>query len=214
MRPPHLNPLFATVRTLKGVGPKVEGLLTKLVAPSHENAHARVIDLLWHLPTGLIDRAMTPSIAAAKVGEIATLEVTVAEHRQGGGRRGGRSPYKVLVEDDSGGAFDLVYFNAEPNYLKRLLPVGSRRLVSGRLVSYDGWLQMPHPDHVVAAEGTGNLPLIEPVYPLTTGLSNSVLRKSIGEALPQVPKMPEWIDADFRRQEPMASIHRGDNPAA
>jgi ATP-dependent DNA helicase RecG len=197
MRPPRLNPLFATVRALKGVGPKVEGLLTRLVAPGHQNTHARVIDLLWHLPTGLIDRALTPSIAAAKVGELATLEVTVAEHRPGGGRRGGRGPYKVLVEDDSGGAFELVYFNAEPNYLKRLLPIGSRRLVSGRLELYDGWLQMPHPDHIVAVDGAGELPLLEPTYPLTTGLSNTVLRKAIGEALTQVPKLPEWIDADF-----------------
>ncbi|MBM3543768.1 MAG: ATP-dependent DNA helicase RecG [Alphaproteobacteria bacterium] len=197
MRPPRLNPLFATVRALKGVGPKVEGLLTKLVAPGHQNAHARVIDLLWHLPTGLIDRALTPNIATAKVGEIATLEVTVAEHRPGGGRRGGRAPYKVLVEDDSGGAFDLVYFNADPNYLKRLLPVGSRRLVSGQLEAYDGWLQMPHPDHVVAVDGAGNLPLLEPTYPLTTGLSNTVLRKAIGEALPQLPALPEWNDAEF-----------------
>ena len=50
----------------------------------------------------------------------------------------------------SGAALELVYFNADPTYLKRLLPEGSRRLISGKLESYDGWLQMPHPDHVVA----------------------------------------------------------------
>ena len=136
MRPAKLAPLFATVRSLKGVGPKVEKLLNKLVAPRHEGAHARAVDLLWHLPVGLIDRAMTPRIAEARTGEIATLEVTVAEHRQGGGRRGGRrAPYRVLVEDDAGGALELVYFNADPSYLKRLLPVGSRRLISGKLES-------------------------------------------------------------------------------
>ncbi|MGV1015027.1 MAG: ATP-dependent DNA helicase RecG, partial [Methyloceanibacter sp.] len=103
--------------------------MNKLVAPSHQGAHARVIDLLWHLPVAVIDRAITPNIAAARIGDLATLDVTVAEHRGGGGRRGGKAPYKVLVEDDAGGAFDLVYFNADPVYLKRLLPVGSRRLV-------------------------------------------------------------------------------------
>ena len=50
------------------------------------------------------------------------------------------------------GALELVYFNADPAYLKRLLPEGSRRLISGKLESYDGWLQMPHPDHVVAVD--------------------------------------------------------------
>ena len=134
------------------------------------------IDLLWHLPQGLIDRALTPRIADARIGELATLEVTVTEHRRGGPRRGARGPYRVLVEDDSG-ALELVYFNADPAYLKRLLPEGSRRLISGKLESYDGWLQMPHPDHVVAVDdtkgGTAKLPLLEPIYPLTAGLTNT-----------------------------------------
>ncbi len=168
MRPPRLAPLFATVRSLKGVGPKVEGLFNTLVAPRGQNAHARVIDLIWHMPNGVIDRAISSRITEAKIGELATLEVTVAEHRRGGGRRGGpRAPYKVLVEDDAGASFELVYFNADPEYLKRLLPIGSRKLVSGKLESYDGWLQMPHPDHVVTAEGpssaAGRLPLHEPI---------------------------------------------------
>jgi ATP-dependent DNA helicase RecG len=205
MRPPRLAPLFATVRALKGVGPKIEGLLNKLVAPRHEGAHARVIDLLWHLPVSVIDRPIVPRIAEARIGELATLEVTVAEHRAGGGRRhaGPRAPYRVLVEDDAGAALELVYFNADPTYLKRLLPVASKRLISGKLESYDGWLQMPHPDHVAPAdkEGAATLPLHEPVYPLTAGLTNTVLRKATGEALMQIPALPEWIDADFLAQK-------------
>ena len=209
MRPNRLAPLFATVRSLKGVGPKVEGLLNTLVAPRHEGAHARVIDLLWHLPAGIIDRALTPRIAEARIGELATLEVTVAEHRPGGGRRGGpRAPYRVLVEDEGGAALELVYFKADPSYLKRLLPVGSKRLISGKLESYDGWLQMPHPDHVVAADsgGAGTLPLHEPLYPLTAGLTNTTLRKAIGEALARLPSLPEWIDPSFLAQNTWPSF--------
>jgi ATP-dependent DNA helicase RecG len=200
MRPLRLAKLFATVRSLKGVGPKVEGALNKLVAPRHEEAHARIIDLLWHLPVAIIERAITPRIADARIGDIATLVVTVAEHRPGGGRRRGpRAPYRVLVEDAAGAALELVYFNADPSYLKRLLPEGSTRLISGKLESYDGWLQMPHPDHVVAVDGsgTGSLPLHEPVYRLTAGLTNTTLRKTIGEALHRLPALPEWIDASF-----------------
>ncbi len=225
MRPPRLAPLFATVRSLKGVGPKVEALLNKLVAPRHAGAHARVIDLLWHLPVAVIDRALSPRIAEAKIGELATLEVTIAEHRPGGGRRGARAPYKVLVEDMSGAALELVYFNADPTYLKRLLPVGAKRLVSGKLEAYDGWLQMPHPDHVVAIDaapdgGPGPLPLHEPLYPLTAGLTNSVLRKAIGEALARLPSLPEWIDEAFRVRngwpsfaEALARVHAPESEA-
>ena len=223
MRPSLLAPLFAPARSLKGVGPRIEGLLNKLVAPRHQSAHARVIDLLWHLPQGVIDRALTPRIADARIGELATLEVTVTEHRRGGPRRGARGPYRVLVEDSSG-ALELVYFNADPAYLKRLLPEGSRRLISGKLESYDGWLQMPHPDHVVTVNdtkgGAAKLPLLEPIYPLTAGLTNTSLRKSIAEALTRLPALPEWIDKAWREQNTWPSfadalrrMHAPESPA-
>jgi ATP-dependent DNA helicase RecG len=207
MRPNLLSPLFAPARSLAGVGPKLEGLLNKLVTPRHQVAHARIIDLLWHLPVGVIDRKLTPKIADARIGDLATLEVTVAEHRPGGPRRGARAPYRVLVEDASG-ALELVYFNADRAYLQRLLPVGSRRIVSGKLESYDGWLQMPHPDHVVKADdaGGGTLPLLEPLYPLTAGLTNSVLRKVIAQGLARLPALPEWIDAGWRAEKAWPSF--------
>jgi ATP-dependent DNA helicase RecG len=205
------------------VGPRVEKLLSKLTAPRHEGAHARVVDLLWHLPVGLIDRTVTPRIAEARIGEIATLEVTVAEHRASGGRRGRRrAPYRVLVEDDAGSALDLVYFNADPSYLKRLLPEGSRKLISGKLESYDGSLQIPHPDHVTAidTEGNASLPVHEPVYPLTAGLTNTTLRKAIHNAIAQLPSLPEWIDAPFLAEkdwpgfaEAIARLHAPDTEA-
>ena len=208
MRPSLLAPLFAPARSLKGVGPRIEGLLTKLVAPRHQSAHARVIDLLWHLPQGVVDRQLTPRIADARIGELATLEVTVTEHRPGGPRRGARAPYRVLVEDESG-ALELVYFNADPAYLKRLLPEGSRKLISGKLESYDGWLQMPHPDHVVAVDAEGDvakLPLLEPIYPLTAGLTNTTLRKVIAQALERLPALPEWIDTAWRERNAWPSF--------
>jgi ATP-dependent DNA helicase RecG len=206
--PPLIAPLFAPVRSLKGVGPKVEALLNKLVGP--RSSHARVIDLLWHLPVGVIDRTITPRIDDARIGELATLEVIVTEHRSGGGRRARRAPYKVLVEDSAGAALELVYFNADPGYLKRLLPVGSRRLVSGKLESYDGWLQMPHPDHVMNIEGKRDakaaLPLHEPIYPLTAELTNTTLRKAIGEALARLPAFPDWMDEGYRAKNAWPSF--------
>jgi len=196
MRPPSLAPLFASARALKGVGPRIETLLNKLVAPRHQGAHARAVDLLWHLPVGLVDRTLIPRIADARVGELATLEVTVTEHRPGGGRKGKRAPYRILVEDDSG-ALELIYFKADPSYLQRLLPEGSKRVISGKLEAYDGLLQMPHPDYVAAAESAGDLPEIEPVYALAAGLSNNTVRKAVDGALKQLPAVPEWIDAGF-----------------
>jgi len=214
-RPPLLNPLFAPARSLKGVGPRVEALLNRLFGIAPPGA-ARVIDLLFHLPVGIIDRKLVASIADGRIGELVTLEVIVVEHRPGGPRRGARAPYRVLVEDDTS-ALELVYFNADPAYLKRLLPQGSRRIVSGRLEAYDRLLQMPHPDHVIDAD-KGGLPSVEPVYPLTAGLSNTMLRKIVVQALDRLPEMPEWADKDWlaRHQWPSftPALHRLHAPEA
>src|SRR6266849_6298498 len=70
LRPEILFPLFAPVTSLKGVGPRFGKLFERLTGPA-------VVDLLWHLPNGLIDRTHKPKIAQARDGEIATIEVTV-----------------------------------------------------------------------------------------------------------------------------------------
>ena len=220
MRPALLSPLFAPVRTLKGVGPRIEGLLDRLLAPKIPGPkiavdksergrgltrHARLIDLLWHLPTGLIDRLHMPSIAESPLEHVVTLTVRIAEHRPGGTRRGRRAPYRVLVEDGTS-ALELVYFKADPRYLQQLLPVGETRAISGRLESYDGRLQMPHPDHVTPPNGSASLPDIEPVYPLTSGLSNTSVRKAVQGAVAALPDLPEWIDAAFVERNGWASF--------
>ena len=206
MRPSLLNSLFAPARSLSGVGPRIEGLLNTLLAPRHASAHARVIDLLWHLPVSTVDRTPTPRIADARVGTLATLLVTVTEHRPGRGRRlRQRTPYRVLVEDGSG-ALELVYFKADPGYLRRLLPEGSKRLISGKVESYDGSMQMPHPNHVVDPDGDAALPALEPVYPLTAGLTNTSLRKAIAQSLSRLPSLPEWIDAGWRAKKQWPSF--------
>jgi ATP-dependent DNA helicase RecG len=174
---------------------------------------ARVIDLIWHTPTGVIDRRATPTIAAAVPGTIATLKVRVLKHR-GPPRGNAKAPYKVACEDETG-RIDLVFFHAEPRYIQRQLPEGSLRFVSGRIESYNDKKQMPHPDYIVAPEARAELPLLEPVYPLTAGLSGKVLLKAVRAALERVPDLPEWQDeAWLQRQrwpdfaEALGRLHR------
>ena len=105
-----------------------------------------VLDLSWHLPSGIVDRRASPPIRRARAGRIATLTVRVDAHQPGFGRR----PYRVLCTDDTGDA-DLVYFNVKGDQLARLLPVGAERVVSGRVEFYGSMPQMAHPDLVAAA---------------------------------------------------------------
>jgi len=213
MRPPLLEPLFRPVTSLPGVGPKLAPLFDRLVAPA--GRHARVLDLLLHLPSGLIDRRRRELVMDAPEGAIVTLEVRVDRHRPGTGR----APTRVFVQDESG-ELALVFFRAQKQWLEKLLPVGAKRFVSGRVEWWNGAPQMTHPDHIVPPEDFASLPLVEPVYPLTEGLSPKVLRKAILAALDLVPRtFPEWLDpalkaqrgwADFR--DALGSVHKPEAP--
>jgi ATP-dependent DNA helicase RecG len=213
MRPAILNPLFAAITTLGGVGPKLEKLYRKLLGRSDA---PRAIDLLFHLPTGAVDRRAQPKLRDVVPDTVVTVTVKVERHRPS--PPGRRAPYLIYTSDDTGD-LTIAYFNARKDYLEKQFPVGARRVVSGTAALYDGMLQMVHPDRVVDEAGLARLPLIEPVYPLTEGLFPSQLRKAIDAALARVPLLPEWQDPAFLARmrfpafgEALKHIHRPQDP--
>ena len=190
MRPEILFPLFAETSRLQGVGPRLEKLLNTLAGP-------HVVDLLWLLPSGVIDRRFSPRIADAPHGTVCTITVTVVEHRAPPNRR---RPYVVSCTDESG-FLDLIFFNAKGEYLMQMLPPGAMRVVSGKVEHYNNSYQMPHPDHMVAPEDIESIMGLEPVYPLTQGLTPKVLRKALDGAMARLPVMPEWNDSALVARE-------------
>ena len=203
MRPEILNPLFTEVEALKGVGPQVAKLLKKL-------GIERVIDLLYHLPTGSIERIKASAANTSLLGRNVILEVTPFETRES---RSGRGPTRIFATDSDGNTLSLVYFN-NPGWAKRTLPQGQKRIVSGKLEQYGDEWQIIHPE--VAEPGKGPPPLIrELVYPLTEGLTNRRLGELAREALERAPELPGWIEPSLAAREcwstwraSLALIHR------
>src|SRR5580704_17603181 len=191
MRPAILFPLFASIRTLAGVGPKLEKLIAKVAGPL-------LADLIFDLPVGVIDRSYRPKLKDAEPGRIATVAVGVLDHVP---PRVKSQPYKVRVSDETA-LMDLVFFRADAKYLMEFLPQGSQRIVSGRIERFKDRLQMPHPDYVV--EDAAALPQHEAVYALTEGLAAKSLAKAVRGALEKVPTMPEWQDPAFLKREAFA----------
>jgi len=216
MRPSLLNPLFASAASLPGVGPKTGKLLDRLLGEGASGA--RVVDLLFHLPTATIDRRNRPKIAAAPIGAVVTLEAIVVDHRPPGPRS--KAPYKVLVEDETGDVL-LVFFLANTQWIEKSLPLGARRWISGKLELWEGHRQMVHPDRVLDAEGFAKMAPIEPVYALTEGLYPKVLAKAVDAAVARIPALPEWRDASAPMLRTLPSFahalrdaHRPDEPQA
>ncbi|WP_420561716.1 ATP-dependent DNA helicase RecG [Tepidicaulis sp.] len=189
MRPEILFPLFASVTRLPGIGPRLEKLYERLTGP-------HVVDLLWHLPTGIIDRRFRPPISEVKDGEIATLAITVGLHVPPPPRNN-RVPYRVWVSDETG-EMSLVFFRARADYIQKMLPEGQKRLISGKVDFYQGQPQMTHPDHIVAPENEKDMPLIEAVYPLTQGLTQKQVQKAAANALAKAPALAEWLDPAWK----------------
>ncbi len=204
MRPSLLDPLFAPAKSLDGVGDRVVELLRQ-VAPGDTNGRElRVGDLLFVLPHGVIDRRNRPEIASAPGGAIVTLEVTVDRH-QPAPRGRGNVPYRVFCFDETG-EIALTFFHARPVWLEKALPVGESVIVSGRMEWFNGRPSMVHPDHMVLVEAAEDLPLVEPVYPLTAGLSPKLLRRAVQQSLARLPDLPEWLDAEVVRRQTFPSF--------
>ncbi|MBE0694405.1 MAG: ATP-dependent DNA helicase RecG, partial [Aquamicrobium sp.] len=215
MRPALLDPLFVPLTSLDGVGSKVASMIEKVVPADLGERHARAGDLLFLLPHGVIDRRNRPGIAYAAEGAIVTLEVRIDRHQPP--PRGNRSvPYRVYAHDDTG-EIALTFFHAHAAWLQNQMPEGAHVVVSGRMEWFNGRPTMVHPDHIAGIEAAAALPLVEPVYPLTAGLSSKVLRRAISQGLARLPALAEWLDPDVARRhsfpafvEALARLH---NPA-
>ncbi|HEY6383411.1 MAG TPA: ATP-dependent DNA helicase RecG, partial [Pseudolabrys sp.] len=213
MRPQVLNPLFGSLTSLSGVGPKLDRLYGRLL----DREAPRIIDLLFHLPSGAIDRRARPKLCDALPGQVVTVAVTVDKHRPSPPHRS-RVPYRVYTHDDTGDLI-LTYFNARKDYLQKLLPEGETRYVSGTTEFYDGMLQMVHPDRVVDEKGFAALPLVEPIYPLTEGLALGNVRRAMDGALGRLSDLPEWQDDAWVARErfptfatALRNLHRPGQP--
>jgi ATP-dependent DNA helicase RecG len=181
MRPEVLNPLFAEVEALKGVGPGLAKALKRLDL-------TRAVDLVYHLPTGTIDRVHAAEASHALVGRIVVLEVTPFEMRASAGK----GPFRVYASDKAGNTVTLTYFN-NPGWAKKSLPLGEPKLVSGKLDAYGQDLQIVHPEVLDPGKAV-DLPLREPVYGLTEGITNRRMRELAVAALERASELSEWIE--------------------
>ena len=188
-RPECLFPLFAEVQTLSGIGPKTAGHMAALGVQAPR-------DLLFTLPQSGIDRRRRETIRGVVPPATVTVAVQIGAHAPARSKGGA---YRISVQDAET-SFQLVFFHARGDYWKNALPEGSRRVVSGRLEMFDGVAQMVHPDHIVAEAEASDIPDFDPVYPLTSGVTQKLMFKATRGAVDLLPALPEWIDPTQKAQ--------------
>ena len=195
-RPSELFHLFGDLNNLSGIGPKTVINLKNL---SIEKPR----DFLFNLPFSVLDRLPVSSIRGVPASKIVTVEVLVKAHKIGRSRA---SAHRVTVQDTEV-SFQLVFFNARKEYLESLLPVGERRIISGKLEFYDNIPQIVHPHHVKKINDEKAIVRFEPVYPLTSGVSQKLMFGTINVLLEKLPKLGEWIDHELLKIKGWPSWH-------
>lgn len=215
-RPNVLTPLFRSIRSFKGVGPRLGVLMDRYFATG-ENAESVALDVLMHMPSGMVDRRKQVGISEAYLGDIVTLKLHIDGHKAPPKARA-NLPHRVHAHDETGDV-QLVFFRAKGGWVERALPEGEIRYVSGEIGIFQGEKQITHPDYIVEPDKFDTMPLVEPVYPLTHGLSSKALHKIVAQIIERVPDMPEWIGVQRRDgsdwpsfSDAMRMVHAPKNP--
>jgi ATP-dependent DNA helicase RecG len=211
MRPDILNPLFAEIRSLKGVGPALTKPLERLKLE-------RVKDLLYHFPASWTYRKHVSQLDVADVGANIIIRVVIADHRGGSSPR---APTRIFASDAQGNYVTLTFFGRNGGWARKQLPIGEERIISGKLERYGDELQMVHPDHIEPIDSDIKPGLAEPVYPLSEGLTNKRLGQLTAEALTRLPVFTEWIEPSLLAKRgwadwatSLAIVHRKDDENA
>ena len=187
MRPDILNPLFAEVTALTGIGPALAKPLDRL-------GLRRVVDVAFHFPTGWVDRLPRDELDMADAGRVIAITLTAQSYRSSNGR----GPTRVQATDALGNYVSLVYFGGHAGWAKKLAPLGEPRRVSGRLEQYGQELQIVHPDYVLPLEEAGDTlgqnGGREAIYPLSEGLTSKRMAQIAAQAVSRAPDLGEWIE--------------------
>ena len=181
-RPQILFPLFGQLTQFSGIGPKIALNLSKLDINSPR-------DLLFNLPYSLLTRNKVYTVFGKANNDIVIVEITVDEHVENLQKN---RPYKINVSDAKT-SFQLVFFHSNKNWLRDLFPIDDKVLISGKLEYFEGRAQITHPDYVLKPGDEVQVPLVEPLYSLSEGITQKTISKAARQALKLVPGLNEWI---------------------
>ena len=208
MRPEKLTPLFTNISSLTGIGPKLNELFKKLLNNS------QIINLLWHLPNDNLLRKKVKDLNNVKIGTNIIIKVKILKYVI---PKFYKQPFYVNCINNSI-PINILFFNAKHPYIKNNLPIGSEKLISGKLEYYKNTYQITHPENILDIEKIDEIKTIQPLYSLTKGLTQKIYYKTLIKALEKIPNVEEWIDQKTIKKynfqswkESIINIHKPSN---
>ena len=173
--------LTQNVTELSGVGTKIKKLLKK-------KKIEKISDLLWNFPQGYTDRSNSKTLDKLEIGKITTIKVKVVKYNF---PRIRNLPNRVMCEDEKG-KIDIVFFNSREGYIRKILPINTFVIISGKINNFKGKYQITNPSYVVPVEKENYVNKVIPKYSLTEGLTEKIYRKLIEQVLKNITDLTEW----------------------
>lgn len=201
----YIKEIQVSVSKVRGVGPKLHSLFSKLEIET-------VGDLLSHWPRDWEDRTIFHPLSEYQNHQKINVQATILHHEWFGFAR--MKTLKLLIKDTQGTTAELICFNRP--FLEKSFPIGSKVVVYGSFYWKYGSIQASsfEIEHTETAQTQ-----ILPIYPLTTGISQSIIRKTIQYALKEYGKgiqseLPKEIQKEFNIPEKQAILFSMHSPSS
>ena len=197
--------LLLNLNSLKGVGLKTANLLKKKKINN-------IFDLLWKLPKSYTDRSNSLKIKDLKIGENQTINVVPQKYNF---PRIRNLPNRVVCSDETG-EIECIFFNSYEGYVKKILPLGKKIIISGKISFFRNKYQITNPKYV--SEDSTIIKKKHNNYSLTEGITERVYNKIINQIIQNLPNLKEWHSKDILKNfeniswnEAIKDLHKPEN---
>ncbi len=179
--------LLSNIQNIKGIGKKTSQLFKR------KNINT-IFDLLWHLPTSKIENSKVTNIGDIQIGKLQTIKLTPLKYNF---PRIRRLPNRVVCQSNDI-KIDCVFFNSYEGYIKKILPLNTEIIISGKINFFRNKYQITNPTQV--KESNENILETQNKYSLTEGLTINKYNNIINEVLKELPDLDEWLNDDIKKK--------------
>ncbi len=176
--------LLSNIQNINGIGKKTSQLFKR------KNINT-IFDLLWHLPTSKIENSKVTNVSDIQIGKLQTIKLTPLKYNF---PRIRRLPNRVVCQSKDI-KIDCVFFNSYEGYIKKILPLNTEIIISGKINFFRNKYQITNPTQV--KESNENILGTQNKYSLTDGLTINKYNNIINEVLKELPDLDEWLNDDI-----------------
>ena len=179
--------LLSNIQNIKGIGKKTSQLFKR------KNINT-IFDLLWHLPTSKIENSKVTNVNDIQIGKLQTIKLTPLKYNF---PRIRRLPNRVVCQSNDI-KIDCVFFNSYEGYIKKILPLNTEIIISGKINFFRNKYQITNPTQV--KESNENILETQNKYSLTDGLTINKYNNIINEVLKELPDLDEWLNDEIKKK--------------